>query len=82
MTSEEPETVRGTSARKYLTLEQRVEAIRRYDKKPICSALAKHFKCPLGEIKNIVRDREAILETYEMKRRNTRQPSCVSKSVY
>ncbi|XP_023169878.2 uncharacterized protein LOC111598718 [Drosophila hydei] len=61
--------------RNVLTLEERVEVIRQYDIMPMYSKLAKNFNCSWEQIKNIVSNREPIMEFYEATRHNNKQPN-------
>ncbi|CAM1299225.1 Uncharacterised protein r2_g908 [Pycnogonum litorale] len=51
--------------RKILTLEERVEVIRKLDRNESCQKIAKAIKCGKTQIQNIFKDRELILKEWE-----------------
>ncbi|XP_075159641.1 uncharacterized protein LOC142232838 [Haematobia irritans] len=51
--------------RNILTLEERVAAIKAYNQRPMYTKVARMFNCSWEQIKNIVTNRDAIMEFYE-----------------
>ncbi|EDV40196.2 uncharacterized protein Dana_GF24070 [Drosophila ananassae] len=52
--------------RNVLTLEERVAVISQYDILPMYSKIARNFNCSWEQIKNIVSNRDSIMEFYEV----------------
>ncbi|XP_061386060.1 uncharacterized protein LOC133320985, partial [Musca vetustissima] len=51
--------------RNILTLDERVAAIKAYNQRPMYTKVARMFNCSWEQIKNIVSNRDAIMEFYE-----------------
>lgn len=51
--------------RNILTLDERVAAIKAYDSRPMYTKVARMFNCSWEQIKNIITNRDAIMEFYD-----------------
>ncbi|XP_005183948.1 uncharacterized protein LOC101890712 [Musca domestica] len=60
--------------RNILTLEEKVAAIKAYNQRPMYTRVARMFNCSWEQIKNIITNRDAIMEFYEATTKQEEMP--------